>query len=165
MFVSGANEGSIYCQCMMGIIYHIHYKEYDNAKYWYEKARDNKCIESIYNLGLLSLEINDYDEAKKYFKEGVSLDCKKCEYMLAYIYMKKSESIFKKLAKEDIEDSISILNQFPIKDIDTQNVLLPSFKLIKDIKTKEKYVPYYILDIDEDLENMYERKKQTMIVL
>ncbi len=50
---------------MLGLIYDIHYKEYDDAKYWYEKSR-SKNIESIYNLGLLNLRLKEYNEAEKF---------------------------------------------------------------------------------------------------
>ena len=48
---------------MVGVIYHTYYNDYVNAKFWYEKARNNGCVESIYNLGQLSFKLNSYAEA------------------------------------------------------------------------------------------------------
>ena len=58
---------------MLGLIYDIHYKEYDDAKYWYEKSRSKKCIESIYNLGLLNLRLKEYNEAENILKKVLDL--------------------------------------------------------------------------------------------
>ena len=90
MFEVPANDDNIYSQHMLGIIYSIYYKDYVNAKYWYEKPRLKECIESIFNLGQLSLKLNEDSEAEKYFKEGAKLSNKKCQYMLASLYYKKS---------------------------------------------------------------------------
>ena len=54
-----------------------------------EKSKKVKnVIESIYNLGLLNLRLKEYNEAEKYFKEGLRSDDSRCEYMLAWLYYK-----------------------------------------------------------------------------
>ena len=75
-------------------IYSLYYKDYVSAKYWYEKSRAKDCIESIFNLGQLSLKLNDDSEAEKYYKEGSKLGNKKC-YMLASLYYKKIMKLMK----------------------------------------------------------------------
>lgn len=164
MFESGANEGSTYCQCMMGIIYQLHNEEYDNSKYWYEKSRE-KSLDALYNLGLLYMELNDFDTAKKYFKEGLKLNDKKCEYMIAHIYLKRSEDMFRKLSLENYDDSLVVYNQIPVKKIDTKNLSIPSFELIEKNVSKESYIPKYALEINENLDKLQEGKITKMISL
>ncbi|OJT84734.1 hypothetical protein BM533_19300 [Clostridioides difficile] len=57
MFDTPANENNVYAQHMVGLIYDMFYKDYVNSKFWYEKARAQGCVESIYNLGQIYLKI------------------------------------------------------------------------------------------------------------
>ena len=52
---------------MVGLINENYYNDYTNAKYWYEKSKEQGCIESIYNLGQLSLKLGEVEESEKYF--------------------------------------------------------------------------------------------------
>ena len=140
IFEAPANEENIYSQHMLGVIYDIYYKDYINSKYWYEKARSKGCIESIYNLGQLSIKLNDIYEAEKYYNEGFKLGNKKCEYMLAGIYLKKSIDMYKSLANEDYEDSIDLLNSIPKININFDEVLIADFKLNEENNDDEEYL-------------------------
>jgi len=149
---------------MVGRINDIYYKDYANAKYWYEKARANDCIDSIYNLGQLCIKLNEYSEAEKYFKEGTELFSKKCEYMLASLYYKKSLDIYQKLADEKYENCTEILSNMPKLDIDVDDVLTPDISLQTEIVSEEEYVPIYILDIKESLDFMLDGIQTEMII-
>ena len=160
MFELGANEGNSYCQCMIGIIYHRYMNNENDAKYWYEMAKNNNSLEALYNLGILSLEKNDYEESKKYFDEGMKYESKDCEYMLAYIYFKKSQMIYKSL--DNYKDSDLIFEKLPNLDMVTFDLLIPEFKLIQN-NSDDVYTPQYILDITENIEDMMENKLTEMI--
>ncbi len=164
MFDTPANEDNVYSQHMIGRINDIYYKDYANAKYWYEKARANDCIDSIYNLGQLCIKLNEYSEADKYFKEGTELFSKKCEYMLASLYYKKSLDIYQKLADEKYENCTEILANMPKLDIDVDDVLTPDISLQTEIVSEEEYVPIYILDIKESLDFMLDGIQTDMII-
>ena len=66
-----ANEKNAYAQHMVGLIYENYYNDHTNAKYWYEKSKNQGLVESIFNLGQISLKLEDDELAKKYFKQGV----------------------------------------------------------------------------------------------
>ena len=159
-----ANEGNTYCEHMVGLIYDIFYKEYDNAKYWYEKARTKKCIESIYNLGLLNLRLKEYSEAEKYFKEGLQSEHSRCEYILAWLYYKKSLDMYTSLGHKDYEDSKEIVSKMPNISIDLHKSLIGKFELQPKDEYEEEYVPIYILQLKENIEDMFENPITDMII-
>ena len=149
-----------------GIIYSLYYKDYVNAKYWYEKSRNKECIESIFNLGQLSLKLNEDSEAEKYYKEGSKLGDKRCEYMLASLYYKKSYEAYEKLANKDYDNSKEVLDKLPNLIVDFDKMLLCSFELIesKPLDEDDEYVPKYILETEENLNEFLEKKLTNMIV-
>ena len=159
-----ANDANTYSEHMLGLIYDIHYKEYDDAKYWYEKSRSKKCIESIYNLGLLNLRLKEYNEAEKYFKEGLRSDDSRCEYMLAWLYYKKSLDMYTSLGNKDYEDSKDILSKMPNLNIDLHKSLIAKFELEEKAEEDDEYVPIYILQINEDIDSMFEECITDMII-
>ncbi|MGL5314053.1 MAG: tetratricopeptide repeat protein [Peptostreptococcaceae bacterium] len=164
MFEVAANEENTYSQHMLGVIYDIYYRDYINSKYWYEKARAVDCIESIYNLGHLSLKLNEDSEAEKYYKEGMGLGCKKCEFMLAGLYYKKSIDMYTVLAEENYDSCKDILEKMPKLHTNFDEVLITQFALIEKEEVEEEYVPNYILDIEEDLDEMAEKSIDNMII-
>ncbi|MBW4873642.1 MAG: tetratricopeptide repeat protein, partial [Paeniclostridium sp.] len=165
MFEVPANEDNIYSQHMLGIIYSIYLKDYVSAKYWYEKPRLNDCIESIFNLGQLSLKLNEDSEAEKYFKEGTKLGDKKCKYMLASLYYKKSYENYESLAKENYENSQEVFDKLPKLILNFDQILIPQFETIDNIsEDEEEYVPRYILSVEEDNNYVYKEKSTEMIV-
>ena len=149
---------------MVGLIYDIFYKEYDDAKYWYEKSRSKKCIESIYNLGLLNLRLKKYSEAEKYFKEGLGYEDSRCEYMLAWLYYKKSLDMYTSLAHKDYENSKDIIEKLPNISIDLHKSLIGQFELVQKEEEEEEYVPMYVLQIDENIDEMFEGPITDMII-
>ncbi len=134
------------------------------SKYWYEKGRSKECTESIYNLGQLSLKLNDNHEAEKYYNEGFKLGNKKCEYMLAGIYFKKSMDMYKSLADENYEDSVDIVKSMPNLNINFDEVLIAPFELNEEKNDDEEYVPDYILEKQENIEDMFEGLIEDMII-
>ncbi|MDU4936157.1 MAG: hypothetical protein E6X43_12690, partial [Peptostreptococcaceae bacterium] len=166
MFDTTANENNTYSQHMVGVIYHTYYNDYVNAKFWYEKARNNGCVESIYNLGQLSFKLNSYAEAEKYYNEGIKLGNKKCEYMLAGLYYKKSLEIYENLSKEDYLNSTIITDKLPKLELNVDEVMIAEFneeKIISDGE-EEEYVPNYILDLNENIEDIFEGINKEMII-
>ena len=161
MFEITANENNIYSQHMIGLIYEIYYKDYTNAKYWYEKSKEQGCIESIYNLGQLSLKLDEIEESKKYFLEGSAKEDKNCEYMLAYLYYEKSRSMFKNLSDLHYENSESIYNLMEELNVNKEERLVAPFEEMKE-KEEEEYIPQYILDVNENLENEFEPIEKEM---
>ncbi|GAA3656781.1 hypothetical protein GCM10022323_16470 [Asaccharospora irregularis DSM 2635] len=149
---------------MLAYIYDIYYKDYTNSKYWYEKSRAQGCVESVYNLGQLNFKLGDYDSAEKYYKEGVQLGSKKCEYMLANLYYKKSIDMHRKLAKENYDDCSKIIESAADIKLDFYETLVPKFTLIEEKIDEEEYVPIYILDINENLEDMLDDLQYEMII-
>ncbi|EPZ54121.1 putative multi-complex assembly domain protein [[Clostridium] sordellii ATCC 9714] len=140
-------------------------KDYVSAKYWYEKPRLNDCIESIFNLGQLSLKLNEDSEAEKYFKEGTKLGDKKCKYMLASLYYKKSYENYESLAKENYENSQEVFDKLPKLILNFDQILIPQFETIDNIsEDEEEYVPRYILSVEEDNNYVYKEKSTEMIV-
>ena len=164
MFETPASEGNIYSQHMIGLIYDIFYKDYINSKYWYEKARSQQCVESIYNLGHLSLKLHEDSEAEKYYKEGFKQGNKKCEYMLAGLYYKKSLDMYKILAEQDYDNSKEIVNNMPKLSINYDEVLIAPFREVEIKADDEEYVPMYILEIEENLEEIFEDLITDMII-
>ena len=77
-----------------------------------KNQESQQCVESIYNLGHLSLKLHEDSEAEKYYKEGFKLGNKKCEYMLAGLYYKKSLDMYKILATK-IMMIKEIINNMP----------------------------------------------------
>nr|WP_330362467.1 hypothetical protein [[Clostridium] dakarense] len=150
---------------MLGVIYDIYYKDYINSKYWYEKGRAKQCVESIYNLGQLSLKLNDTSEAEKYYSEGYKLGNKKCEYMLAGIYYKKGLDMYSSLADEGYEGCMDIVNSIPTININFDEVLIAPFEIQEvSIEEEEECVPDYLLDINENLEEMFEGLITDMVI-
>ena len=164
MFDAPANEENIYSQHMIGVISDIHYNDITNAKYWYEKARSKGCIESIYNLGQISLKLNDDLEAEKYYKEGLKMGSKKCEYMLAGLYYKKSLDMYSILSIEGYGNCKDIVDAMPNIDIDVNDMLIAPFEIQNNIEDDEEYVPKYILDKKENLEDMLRDVNLEMII-
>ena len=166
MFDATANEDNTYSQHMVGVIYHKYYKDYINAKFWYEKARNNGCTKSLYNLGQISFKLNSYIEAERYYNEGMKLGNKKCEYMLASLYYKKSLDIYENLSKEEYLDSTYILSKIPSLELNLDDLIIDKFsdaKLISD-KNDDEYVPNYILDIQENIDDVFEDINDDMII-
>lgn len=164
MFDTPANENNVYAQHMVGLIYDMFYKDYVNSKFWYEKARAQGCVESIYNLGQIYLKLNDDAEVEKYYKEGIKYGSKKCEYMLAGLYYKKSLDMYISLANEEYDNCEEIVEGFPNLNIDFDEVLIPPFKLQEEVIDEEEYVPIYILNIKESLDSMLEGLETEMII-
>ncbi|MDM8129678.1 tetratricopeptide/SEL1-like repeat protein, partial [Paraclostridium benzoelyticum] len=164
LFEVPANEDNGYSQHMLGIIYSIYYKDYVSAKYWYEKTREKGCIESIFNLGQLSLKLNEDSEAEKYFKEGSKLGNKKCEYMLASLYYKKSFEAYESLANENYDNSEEVFKKLPKLILNFDQILISPFETIKPNEEEDMYVPKYLLYTDEKIDNLYENELTHMIV-
>ena len=146
---------------MLGLLYETKFNDYTNAKYWYEKAKEQGCIESIYNLGQLSLKLEQMEESEKYFLEGIKQEDKNCEYMLAYIYYEKSKKMFKNLSEVHYENSEDIYNSLSDLKVNKDERLIAPFEEIKE-EAEEEYIPQYILEIDEDLENEFEPIEKEM---
>ena len=161
MFEITANEGNIYSQHMLALIYENYYNDYTNAKYWYEKSREQGCVESIYNLGQLSLKLGEAEESEKYFAEGMKKEDKNWEYMMAYLYYEKSREMFKGLSELHYENSEDIYNSLKKLDINREERLVAPFEeIVKD--EEEEYIPQYILDVDENLQNEFETIESEM---
>ena len=161
MFEITANEGNIYAQHVLVLICENYYNDYTNAKYWYEKSREQGCVESIYNLGQLSLKLGEVEESEKYFAEGMKKEDKNCEYMMAYLYYEKSREMFKGLSELHYENSEDIYNSLKELDINREERLVAPFEEIaKD--EEEEYIPQYILDVDENLQNEFETIESEM---
>ena len=167
MFDVTANENNVYSQHMIGLIYETFYNDYTNAKYWYEKSREQGCIESIYNLGQLSLKLGEVEESEKYFAEGAKKEDKNCEYMLAFMYFEKSKRMYAELSKVNYENSESILGLLPLIEVNQEERLLAPFveveKVVED--EEEEYIPQYILEINENIENEFEGIESEMKVV
>ena len=161
-----ANENNAYAQHMVALIYENYYSDHTNAKYWYEKSKNQGLVESIFNLGQISLKLEEDELAKKYFKQGVEAGNKDSEYMLAGIYLKKGRNMYKKLGEEDVFNSKDIYDSIPEFKLNTESFLIPEFKEFEVVKDEEdeEYIPNYILQIDENLEDMYEARLQKMLV-
>ena len=166
MFDITANENNMFSQHMLGVIYQTHLKDYVNAKFWYEKAKENGSIESIFNLGQLSLKLNSLEEAEKYYNEGIKQGCKKCEYMLGALYYTKSLDIYKKLSNDDYLDSKDIINKIPKMDFNLDDVIVDKFNEEKLIiqEDDDEYVPIYILDLKEDYVDSFIGINSEMII-
>ena len=98
------------------------------------------------------------------YKEGFNLGNKKCEYMLAGIYYKKSLDMYKSLAEEEYDNSKQILKTMPDLSINFDEVLTPPFKEINLNEEEEEYVPIYILEKDENLKLQFEKPLEEMII-
>ena len=160
-----ANEKNAYAEHMVGLIYENYYNDHTNAKYWYERSKNQGLVESIFNLGQISLKLEDDEVAKKYFKQGVELGNRDSEYMLAGLYLKKGRTMYKELADEGLFNSKDIYDSIPEFKLNTDSFLVPKF--VEFIETKieeEEYIPNYILDIQEDLSNKYEKRIDKMLV-
>ena len=166
MFELGANENNTYSQHMLGCIYHKNIKSFDDAKYWYDKAQSNKCVESIFNLGMINLELGDLDQARIYFIQGDKLDSNECKYILGWINYIKAINIYKRLSEIDYEDSKNIYNSIKELDleIDKEKILYTEFKIEDNINYDSKYTPEYILHLDE-YDTMKEEKLKDMIII
>ena len=163
MFEIGANENNVYSQHMLGIINQQHLKEYDDAKYWYEKARSNKCIESIYNLGMMNIELNDYEQAQKYFEEGRNLGSNECKYMLAWLNYNKAKQMYKELSEINFSDSENVYENLLELRINKISILPTRFVLNENIEEEEEYAPEYILSTTE-FESMKEGLLTNMLL-
>ena len=89
----------------------------------------------------------------------------KLEYMLAGLYLKKGRTMYKELADEGLFNSKDIYDSIPEFKLNTDSFLVPKF--VEFIETKieeEEYIPNYILDIQEDLSNKYEKRIDKMLV-
>ena len=158
-----ANEENIYSQHMVGLIYENFYNDDTNAKYWYEKAREQGCIESTYNLGQLALKQGDIEESEKYFTEGFKQEDKNCEFMLAYILYEKSKKMFKELSDIHYDDSERILNTMPVIEINKKERLVASFEeIVNGEDDEDEYIPKYILEVNENIEDEFEGIESTM---
>ena len=110
-------------------------------------------------------KLEDDEVAKKYFKQGVELGNRDSEYMLAGLYLKKGRTMYKELADEGLFNSKDIYDSIPEFKLNTDSFLVPKF--VEFIETKieeEEYIPNYILDIQEDLSNKYEKRIDKMLV-
>ena len=165
MFEITAHENNIYSQHMVGLICEENMQDYTNAKFWYEKAREQGCVESIFNLGQLSVKLDDITESEKYFTEGLSMEDKSSEYMLAYIYLEKSKRMFMELSESDYENTKDVIKHMPEIDIDKDKRLIPPFIEINENDEEEEYIPQYILVIDEDLESELEQIEDNMKIV
>ena len=160
-----ANENNAYAQHMVGLIYENYYSDHTNAKYWYEKSKNQGLVESIFNLGQISLKLDDDELAKKYFMQGVELGNKDSEYMLAGLYLKKGRMMYKKLADEEMFNSKDIYDSIPEFKLNVDSFLIPPFKEFEKAKDEdEEYIPNYILEIEENLGEMYENRIDKMLV-
>ncbi|MDY2736528.1 tetratricopeptide repeat protein, partial [Intestinibacter sp.] len=160
-----ANENNAYAQHMVGLIYENYYSDHTNAKYWYEKSKNQGLVESIFNLGQISLKLDDDEMAKKYFIKGVELGNKDSEYMLAGLYLKKGRLMYKSLADEGVFNSKDIYESIPEFKLNVDSFLIPKFEEIEEQKDEEEeYIPNYILEIEENLDQMYESRIDKMLV-
>ena len=84
--------------------------------------------------------------------------------MLAWLYYKKSIDMYSSLADNDYEDSKDILSKMPNLNIDLHKSLIAKFKLEEIINEDDEYVPIYILQINEDIDSMFEDSITDMII-
>ena len=94
----------------------------------------------------------------------MNLGCKKCEYMLANVYYKKSIDMYTVLADEGNEKCLEIIERMPSLKIDFDDILIAPFEWIVKEKVEEEYVPDYILDIEEDLDKISENILEDMVI-
>ena len=99
--------------------------------------------------------MNEVEESAKYFDDGMKKEDKNCEYMLAYLYYEKSKSMFKNLSEVHCENSESIYNSLSELDVNKEERLVAPFEEMAS-EVEEEYIPQYILDINENLENEFE---------
>jgi len=84
--------------------------------------------------------------------------------MLAGLYYKKSLDMYKILAHQDYDNSKVIVNNMPKLSINFDEVLIAPFKEIEIPVDEEDYVPMYVLEIEENLEEVFEDLITDMII-
>ena len=94
----------------------------------------------------------------------MNLGCKKCEYMLANVYYKKSMDMYTVLADNGNEKCLELIERMPSLKIDFNDILIAPFELIVKEEVEEEYVPDYILDRDEDLDTICENIIDDMVI-
>lgn len=72
--------------------------------------------------------------------------------------------MYTSLGNRNYEDSKDILSKMPNLNIDFHKSLIAQFELEERAKDDDEYVPIYILDINEDIENMFEESITDMII-
>ena len=97
-------------------------------------------------------------------KEGIGFEDSRCEYMLAWLYYKKSLDMYTSLADKDYEDSKDILNKIQDLKIDLHKSLIGKFELKEEVDEDDEYVPIYLLDIKENLDSLFEDSINDMII-
>lgn len=119
------------------------------AKIWYEKAAEQGDEDSLLNLGLLSLEENNYPAAIDYLKKADRLESNDASILLASMYkygkgvpidLKKAESIYKKLLDKDFapaQNGLAYLYATENKDLKEAEIL------VNKAIAKEPENPYY----------------------
>ncbi|MPM63256.1 hypothetical protein SDC9_110136 [bioreactor metagenome] len=75
--------------------------------------------------------------------------------MLAYLFYEKSRNIFKDLSEAYYENSEKIYNELLELDVDKNKRLVAEFEEILE-EDEDEYIPQYILEVSENLENEFE---------
>jgi hypothetical protein len=75
--------------------------------------------------------------------------------MLAWLYYKKSLDMYTSLAHKDYENSKDIIEKLPNISIDLHKSLIGQFELVQKEEEEEEYVPMYVLQIDENIDEMF----------
>ena len=86
--------------------------------------------------------------------------------MLTGLYYKKSLEIYENLSKEDYLNSTIITDKLPKLELNVDEVMIAEFneeKIISDGE-EEEYVPNYILDLNENIEDIFEGINKEMII-
>ena len=87
--------------------------------------------------------------------------------MLAFMYFEKSKRMYAELSKVNYENSESILGLLPLIEVNQEERLLAPFveveKVVED--EEEEYIPQYILEINENIENEFEGIESEMKVV
>ena len=81
--------------------------------------------------------------------------------MLAYLYYEKSKNMFKNLSDITYGNSDKIYNTLNELDVDKEERLVAPFVEIEQ-EEDDEYIPQYILDINENLQNEFESFEKEM---
>lgn len=89
-YITLANEGNVQCQIYLGWLYSVGAdgvsKNYDAAKHWLRKARDNNEVIAIYLMGTIDFNEKRYDEAIAKFIESGEAGISSGYYQLGKMY-------------------------------------------------------------------------------
>ena len=72
--------------------------------------------------------------------------------------------MYTSLGNKDYEDSKDILSKMPNLNIDLHKSFIAKFDLEEKAEDDDEYVPIYILQINEDIDSMFEECITDMII-